>query len=77
MKIRLLAGLLALGLAAGCGGATVETAPSSTASAGTATASGAAGTVKIAINPWVGYEASANVVAYLLKNELGYQVELP
>ena len=77
MKIRLLAGLLALGLAAGCGGATVDTAPSSTASAGTATTSGAAGTVKIAINPWVGYEASANVVAYLLKNELGYQVELP
>ncbi|WP_336208272.1 ABC transporter substrate-binding protein [Nonomuraea sp. LPB2021202275-12-8] len=77
MKIRLLAGLLALGLAAGCGGATVETSPSSAAPQGTASASSAAGTVKIAINPWVGYEASANVVAYLLKNELGYTVELP
>ncbi|MFD9946935.1 ABC transporter substrate-binding protein [Nonomuraea sp. NPDC059023] len=39
--------------------------------------SSAGGTVKIAINPWVGYEASANVVAYLLKKELGYTVELP
>ncbi|GAA3686353.1 ABC transporter substrate-binding protein [Nonomuraea antimicrobica] len=79
MKIRLLAGIFALGLAAaGCGGATVATSPSSTApAAGSGTASASAGTVKIAINPWVGYEASANVVAYLLKNELGYQVELP
>ncbi|MGP3954683.1 ABC transporter substrate-binding protein [Nonomuraea sp. 3N208] len=77
MKIRLLAGLLALGLAAGCGGAKVETSPSSTAAAPQGGASSAAGTVKIAINPWVGYEASANVVAYLLKNELGYNVELP
>ncbi|MGI5283311.1 ABC transporter substrate-binding protein [Nonomuraea polychroma] len=77
MKIRLLAGLLALGLAAtACGGAKVETAPSSSA-APQGGASSAGGTVKIAINPWVGYEASANVVAYLLKNELGYTVELP
>ncbi|WP_346104734.1 ABC transporter substrate-binding protein [Nonomuraea maheshkhaliensis] len=42
-----------------------------------ATSAASAGTVKIAINPWVGYEASANVVAYLLKNELNYNVELP
>lgn len=76
MKIRLLAGLLALGLAAGCGGAKVEDTPTSAASPPAASASGG-GTVKIAINPWVGYEASANVVAYLLKNELGYTVELP
>ena len=33
------------------------------------------GTVKIAINPWVGYEANAAVVAYLLEKELGYKVE--
>lgn len=31
--------------------------------------------VKIAINPWVGYEADAAVVAYLLEKELGYTVE--
>ncbi|MEU6718208.1 ABC transporter substrate-binding protein [Nonomuraea sp. NPDC046802] len=77
MKIRLLAGLLALGIAAtGCGGAKVDSSAGSS-SAPQAAGSSAAGTVKIAINPWVGYEASANVVAYLLKNELGYTVELP
>jgi glycine betaine/proline transport system substrate-binding protein len=31
--------------------------------------------VRIAMNPWVGYEASAAVVAYLLKTELGRKVE--
>ncbi len=36
--------------------------------------SGSKGTVNIAINPWVGYEANAAVVAYLLENELGYTV---
>ncbi|WP_084961436.1 ABC transporter substrate-binding protein [Thermoactinospora rubra] len=79
MRMRLLAGFLVLGMSvAGCGGAKVDTAPQTGApTAGSAPASSAAGTVKIAINPWVGYEASANVVAYLLKNELGYQVEMP
>ncbi|MEU8142897.1 ABC transporter substrate-binding protein [Nonomuraea sp. NPDC048901] len=77
MKIRLLAGLLALGLAAaGCGGAKVEE-PSSSAAPKAQGSASSAGTVKIAINPWVGYEASANVVAYLLKNELHYDVQLP
>ncbi len=33
------------------------------------------GTVNLAINPWVGYEANAAVVAYLLEKELGYTVE--
>ncbi len=32
------------------------------------------GTVNIAVNPWVGYEADAAVVAYLLEKELGYKV---
>ncbi|TDD47455.1 glycine/betaine ABC transporter substrate-binding protein [Nonomuraea terrae] len=79
MKIRLLAGLVALGLAAtGCGGATVDgTAGSSAPTGGAGASAGPSGTVKIAINPWVGYEASANVVAYLLENELGHDVELP
>jgi glycine betaine/proline transport system substrate-binding protein len=31
--------------------------------------------VDIAVNPWVGYEANAAVVGYLLENELGYAVE--
>ena len=36
---------------------------------------GSKGTVNIAVNPWVGYEADAAVVAYLLENELGYTVK--
>lgn len=33
-------------------------------------------TVRIALNGWVGYEASAVVLEYLLEEELGYQVTL-
>ncbi|GII01147.1 ABC transporter substrate-binding protein [Planobispora takensis] len=33
------------------------------------------GTVRIAVNPWVGYEASAAVLGRLLQDELGYRVE--
>ncbi|WP_067969594.1 ABC transporter substrate-binding protein [Nocardiopsis trehalosi] len=33
-------------------------------------------TVRIALNGWVGYEASANVLKVLLERELGYQVQL-
>jgi glycine betaine/proline transport system substrate-binding protein len=59
------------------GGAT--TAPSTSAGASSsAAASGSPaapkGTINIAINPWVGYEADAAVVGYLLKNQLGYTV---
>jgi glycine betaine/proline transport system substrate-binding protein len=39
--------------------------------------SGSKGTVKIAINPWVGYAADAAVVGYILQNEMGYKVEKP
>jgi glycine betaine/proline transport system substrate-binding protein len=70
MNIRPLAavaGVLSLALA-GCGGA------SSTAGADKP-AAGSKGTVKIAINPWVGYEANAAVIGYLLQKELGYTVE--
>jgi glycine betaine/proline transport system substrate-binding protein len=51
-----------------CGGAT-SGAGESTPSAG------AKGTVNLAVNPWVGYEADAAVVAYLLEKKLGYKVE--
>ncbi|MFG1604040.1 ABC transporter substrate-binding protein [Actinoplanes sp. NPDC049265] len=73
MKIRILAAALtaaSLALTAGCGGAKSD--------AGAATDSGAKGekgTVKLAVNPWVGYEANAAVLAYLLDKELGYKVE--
>ena len=39
-----------------------------------ASGAGGGGTVNMAINPWVGYEASAAVVGYLLENELGVTV---
>jgi len=37
-------------------------------------AGGSKGTVNIAVNPWVGYEADAAVVAYILKEKMGYTV---
>nr|BFE87326.1 hypothetical protein GCM10020093_099270 [Planobispora longispora] len=78
-RIRLLAGVLTLGLAAGCGGATVDTGTGTgTASAAPSaggTQASAGGTVKIAVNPWAGYEASAAVIAHLLEEKLGYTVE--
>ena len=57
--------------------------PSTAAPAATPATSGAVatpattapcGTVNIAVNPWVGYEANAAVVGYLLKNQLGCTV---
>jgi glycine betaine/proline transport system substrate-binding protein len=53
--------------AAGCGGAT--------ATNDDGAGGGKKGTVNIAINPWVGYEASAAVIALLLEDELGYTVQ--
>jgi glycine betaine/proline transport system substrate-binding protein len=62
-------GIVALGLAAtGCGGAKVS-------GDGSGSGSGTKGTVKLAVNPWVGYEADAAVVSYLLEHQLGYKVE--
>ncbi len=65
MRYRIAVLSLALALA-GCGGAT-SGAGSQGASSG--------GTVNLAINPWVGYEANAAVIAHLLEKELGYTVE--
>ncbi|MEV4701664.1 ABC transporter substrate-binding protein [Actinoplanes sp. NPDC049316] len=70
MTARLTAVAAALSLAVtGCGGA------KSDAGTDKAGAGGTKGTVKIAVNPWVGYEANAAVVAYLLEKELGYTVD--
>ncbi|GGO07273.1 glycine/betaine-binding protein [Microbispora rosea subsp. aerata] len=69
MRIRLLAGVLTLALAmTACSGGSSDDA----AGAG---AGGDAKIVRLAVNPWIGYEASAAVVAYLLEHELGYKVE--
>ena len=57
---------------------------SSTTSSGTGSSGGSSGavpdnsdvTIKLAVNAWVGAEANANVAANLLRDKLGYNVEL-
>jgi glycine betaine/proline transport system substrate-binding protein len=65
------AALMAAGslVVSACGGGDIEEAP--------AAEEGAAecGDFDIAINPWVGYEASAHVVGYVAATELGCNVE--
>jgi glycine betaine/proline transport system substrate-binding protein len=53
---------------AACGGA------KSGAGDSTATGGTTKGTVNIAVNPWVGYEADAAVVGYLLEKKMNYTV---
>ena len=71
------AGLLVMALAVGltgCGGAKIG----STTAAGTPAAGGtkaaACGTVNLAVNPWVGYEANAAVIAEVAQSKLGCTV---
>jgi glycine betaine/proline transport system substrate-binding protein len=68
MRVVALVGVVALGLA-GCGDKIQpNTAPTTSAKP--------CGTVNIAVNPWVGYEANVAVVAYLAKTKLGCTVNL-
>ena len=61
------AGLAVLGLTlTACGGAKVGD-----DSAGGSDGSGKCGTFNLAINPWVGYEANAAVLAYVAEHDLG------
>ncbi|MGW1957981.1 ABC transporter substrate-binding protein [Streptomyces sp. NPDC001920] len=63
------AGLAVLGLTlTACGGAKVG--EDSSGSGG----SGKCGTFNLAVNPWVGYEANAAVVAYVAEHDLGCTV---
>ncbi len=55
---------------AGCGGATVG----GSSSGGSGGSGGSCGTVNLAVNPWVGYEADAAVYSYVAKNKLGCNV---
>jgi glycine betaine/proline transport system substrate-binding protein len=71
MKIRIAASAALIMTLTACGGATSDAGEGSKPAA----SAGSKGTVKLAINPWVGYEANAAVIAYLLENKLGYQVE--
>ena len=79
---RLAAGMAVLSLVLGAcssgggGGATAAPGGATAAPGGEASApAGDKGTVKIAINPWVGAEANVAVVKYLLESKLGYKVE--
>ncbi|GAA0355798.1 ABC transporter substrate-binding protein [Microbispora corallina] len=69
MRVRLLAGVLtiAMVMTACSGGSTGDEADQGASKSGT---------VRLAVNPWVGDEASNAVIAYLLEHELGYKVEL-
>ena len=73
VRAGLLATVVAVGLS-GCGGAKVGT----TTAAGTPAAGGAkaasCGTVNLAVNPWVGYEANAAVIAEVAQSKLGCTV---
>ncbi|MFI6850854.1 ABC transporter substrate-binding protein [Streptomyces sp. NPDC050416] len=65
------AGLAVLGLTlTACSGAKVGD-----DSAGSSGSSGKCGTFNLAINPWVGYEANAAVLAYVAEHDLGCKVE--
>ena len=55
---------------AACGGAKVG----SSTSAAPTTSAKACGTFNLAVNPWVGYEADAAVVAYIAQTKLGCTV---
>ncbi|NGO46072.1 ABC transporter substrate-binding protein [Streptomyces ureilyticus] len=67
------AGIAALGLAlTACGGATVEDSSSGSGSSGE---SGKCGNFNLAVNPWVGYEANAAVLAHVAEQDLGCKVE--
>ena len=67
---RLAAMAMVTGLAlTGCGGGDIETAQAPAAG------EEECGTFDVAINPWVGYEASAHVVGHVAETELGCQVE--
>ena len=68
VRLASLTAVLALGLA-GCGGGDIESAPSGNGEGEEC------GKFDIAINPWVGYEASAHVVGYVASSQLGCDVE--
>ncbi|WP_329276719.1 ABC transporter substrate-binding protein [Streptomyces sp. NBC_01451] len=63
--------VLALTLTA-CGGAKVG--DDSSGSDTSSSSSAKCGTFNLAVNPWVGYEANAAVVAYVAENDLGCKV---
>jgi glycine betaine/proline transport system substrate-binding protein len=70
-------GLRRLGVALAVGAVLLSACKASTpgaTGAASVPAAGSAGTVNLAVNPWVGYEADAAVVSYVLSHQLGYTV---
>jgi glycine betaine/proline transport system substrate-binding protein len=59
---------------ASCGGATIDSASSSSKTAAGASGSKPCGTVNLAVSPWVGYAADAAVYAYVARTRLGCTV---
>jgi glycine betaine/proline transport system substrate-binding protein len=74
-RLAAFAAIVAIAAAACSGGGTGSAPPASTGT-GATTPPAAGGTVNIAVNPWVGYTASAAVVAYVLEEKMGYTVNL-
>jgi glycine betaine/proline transport system substrate-binding protein len=61
--------------AAACSDVSSDT-PSDTGGTDAAVPDNSGTTIKLAVNAWVGAEANANVAANLLRDQLGYEVEL-
>ena len=74
-RLAALAAVVAIAAAACSGGGTGSAPPATTGPVAT-TPPAAGGTVNIAVNPWVGYTASAAVVAHVLQEKMGYTVNL-
>src|SRR5688572_13651839 len=67
---------LVLGACGPTGGSGAPSGPAATGAAPSGSAAGGdKGTVRIAINPWVGAEANVAVIKSLLETKLGYTVE--
>ncbi|MFF8605573.1 ABC transporter substrate-binding protein [Streptomyces sp. NPDC015346] len=67
-----IAGVAVIGLTlTACGGAKVG---DSSSGAGGSGSSGTCGTFNLAVNPWVGYEANAAVIAHVAEHDLGCEV---
>ena len=74
-RLAALAAVVAIAAAA-CSGGGTGSAPPATSGPVATTPPAAGGTVNIAVNPWVGYTASAAVVAHVLQEKMGYTVNL-
>ena len=73
LKVMAVAAAVAIGASA-CGGGEIGAQTSENASAAASNAAGDCADINMAVNPWVGYEASAYVVGTVAKDKLGCTV---